>query len=269
MAYYGKGVLYFADDLVKHIDNYQKAASLHRGPVLPEIFRGIGMAYAHAGFKEKAIDYVKEALILADDSAAYYNTLGEIENCNGNFGKSIEFLEKSYAIDSTDLRVIRFIAQGYLYHDQFEESLEYYKKFEERLKTLDRPVTGIGLFLIGYAYWVNGFNKEAEYYFNRGLERWYKRIELGQYTTGANNAFYPLAGFYAFRGDRDKAYEYLRLINQKPRMPLYFIKNYKFNPLFDNIRDEPEFQQFLRDVEAKYQAEHERVRKWLEENDML
>ncbi len=33
--------------------------------------------------------------------------------------------------------------------------------------------------------------------------------------------------------------------------------------------DEPEFQQIVRDVEAKYQAEHERVRKWLEENDML
>jgi molybdopterin converting factor small subunit len=37
--------------------------------------------------------------------------------------------------------------------------------------------------------------------------------------------------------------------------------------LFDNIRAEPEFQQIVRDVEAKYQAEYERVRKWLEEND--
>ena len=43
----------------------------------------------------------------------------------------------------------------------------------------------------------------------------------------------------------------------------------KTDPLFDSIRGEPEFQQIARDVEAKYQAEHERVRKWLEENDML
>ena len=41
------------------------------------------------------------------------------------------------------------------------------------------------------------------------------------------------------------------------------------DPLFDSIRDEPEFKQIVRDVETKYQAEHERVRKWLEENDML
>ena len=30
------------------------------------------------------------------------------------------------------------------------------------------------------------------------------------------------------------------------------------------MRNEPEFQQIVRDMEAKYQAEHERVRKWLE-----
>jgi uncharacterized protein YacL (UPF0231 family) len=40
-------------------------------------------------------------------------------------------------------------------------------------------------------------------------------------------------------------------------------------PLFDNLRDDPEFQQILHSMEVKCQAEHERVRKWLEENEML
>jgi hypothetical protein len=47
---------------------------------------------------------------------------------------------------------------------------------------------------------------------------------------------------------------------------LNMIKN---DPLFDNIRNETEFQAILRDLEAKYQAEHERVRKLLEEQGML
>ena len=38
--------------------------------------------------------------------------------------------------------------------------------------------------------------------------------------------------------------------------------------LINNVY-EPEFQKIVRDVEAKYQAEHERVRQWLEENEML
>ena len=58
-------------------------------------------------------------------------------------------------------------------------------------------------------------------------------------------------------------------MNQKPSMPRWMIKDLNNDPLFDNIRDEPEFQQIVRDVEAKYQAGHERVRRWLEENDML
>jgi hypothetical protein len=39
--------------------------------------------------------------------------------------------------------------------------------------------------------------------------------------------------------------------------------------LFDSIRDEEEFKQIFRDVETKYQTEHERVRKWLEEQGEL
>ena len=52
-------------------------------------------------------------------------------------------------------------------------------------------------------------------------------------------------------------------------MSLWVTGNIKDDPMFSSIRDEPEFQQIVNDVEAKYQAEHERVRQWLEENDML
>ncbi|MBK6285662.1 MAG: hypothetical protein IPF54_26045 [Draconibacterium sp.] len=36
-------------------------------------------------------------------------------------------------------------------------------------------------------------------------------------------------------------------------------------PFFDSIREEPRFQNILKDVEAKYQVNHERVGKWLKE----
>ena len=34
-------------------------------------------------------------------------------------------------------------------------------------------------------------------------------------------------------------------------------------------RDEPEFDQIMTDLETIYKAEHERVRQWLEENEIL
>ena len=96
-----------------------------------------------------------------------------------------------------------------------------------------------------------------------------KSIELGREYAQIRWAHYDLAGMYAFRGKRDKAYENLKIFNQKQVEPLFMVTLIKDDPMFDSIRDEPEFQQIVRDVEAKYQAEHERVRQWLEENDML
>jgi hypothetical protein len=50
---------------------------------------------------------------------------------------------------------------------------------------------------------------------------------------------------------------------------LWMVTSIKFDPLFLTIRNEPEFRQIVRDVEEKYHAEHERVRKWLEERGEL
>ena len=78
-------------------------------------------------------------------------------------------------------------------------------------------------------------------------------------------AYFDLAGVYAFRGEKDQAYKNLRIFNQIQRVNLVVPMLMKTDPLFKSIRNEPEFQQIARDVEAKYQAEHERVRKWIEE----
>ncbi len=52
-------------------------------------------------------------------------------------------------------------------------------------------------------------------------------------------------------------------------MHLWIVWDIKNDPLFDSIREEERFQKILQIIEAKYQAEHERVRKWLEEQEML
>ena len=121
--------------------------------------------------------------------------------------------------------------------------------------------------MIGYAYWANGFNEEAEYYFDTGLEVYKILNELGRVPQRSN--LYAPAAMYAFLGDKDKAYEYLKLYIQRIKVSIVKIKDIKYNPLFDSIRDEPEFQQIVSEMEAKYQKEHERVRQWLEENDLL
>ena len=124
-------------------------------------------------------------------------------------------------------------------------------------------------YLIGYAFWQNGNKKESDFYFDRSIKTYIDIINSGQDERNNKFHFYRLAGIYAFRGDKQKAYENLNKMNIGQMAGLDEVIGIKMDPLFNSIRNEPEFQQIVRDVEAKYQAEHERVRKWMEEQGKL
>jgi TolB-like protein/Tfp pilus assembly protein PilF len=269
MAYYGKGNLYSYGDLVNWIDNYQKAASLNRGPELPALLFEIGWAYYSAGYPEKAMQYYQDKLKLDGDSAYYYAELARYECWLGNFNKSIEFGVKSNAIDSTNVVALLFLGNSYVLLGRYEESLKYYKKWIERSKTQGDDWVKNAMHRVGYAFWINGFKKEAEHYFDEQINYCTRMIDLKRLFAQTLYTYYDLAGVYAFRGDRVKAYENLRIFNQRKTEYLWTRMLIKTDPLFNGIRNEPEFQQIVRDVEAKYQAEHERVSKWLEEKGML
>jgi len=267
-AYLNKGILYFYDDHVKALANLHKAASLHRGSSLPMLYRRISEAYGTAGFKEQSDYYFDQFFKMVPDSAAYYYHLYNWQHYTGNYEKAIEFLEKSYAIDSSNFEKAYFLGLNHMFFGQFEESLAYMKIYDRRSKARNMRDAHYE-YRIGYAYWINGFKEEAAYYFETGLEMLNGMLEEGRHFYHDFLTYYFLASIYAFQGENAKAYENLRLLNQRQRMPQWQVSNIKDDPMFDSLRHEPEFQQIVRDIEAKYQAEHERVRKWLEENDML
>ena len=94
-------------------------------------------------------------------------------------------------------------------------------------------------------------------------------LELNRHFAADIVSFYKLAALFAFQGNKEKAYEYFDQLNKQQKMPLWMVTCITNDPVFDSLRGDPQFQQIVRDVEAKYEAEHERVRQWLEENDML
>jgi hypothetical protein len=51
--------------------------------------------------------------------------------------------------------------------------------------------------------------------------------------------------------------------------PLWWKSLAKHDPLFVSIRNKERFQKILQNMQAKYQAEHERVKKWIEDQAML
>jgi len=264
-AYWRRGELYFYDDHVKALYNIHKAASIHRGTHLPYLYMRISSTYASAGFKEKFDYYLNESFKLEPDSTAYYYQLYLWPHCAGNYRKALEFLEKSYAIDSSGLERVFFLGLNHMFIGQYEESLEYLKIYARRSEALNRH-DAHNVYRIGYAYLINDYKEEAAYYLDKGIDILSDMLKDGRHQYHDFMTYYCFAAIYAFQGEKAKAYENLRLLNQRQRMPQWQVSNIKDDPMFDSIRHEPEFQQIVTDVEAKYQAEHERVRQWLEEN---
>jgi TolB-like protein len=268
-AYNEKGNFYYTNNDCINIINYkQKAASINHGPEYAGLLIAVGWAYLTTGFFDKAKQYFQDGLKLDGDSLSYYHSLAQDEFWHENLNKSIEYGEKGYAIDSTNMNLLSFLGMAYEWIGQYKESLKYYKKYLKKLKA-QGGLDISGMQRIGYAYWQNGYKEEAEYYFSEQINYCNKSIKLKRLYGQNLSAYYDLAGVYAFRGERDKAYKNLKIFNQVQRPRSWFIMSNNTDPLFNSIRNEPEFQQIVRDVEAKYLAEHERVRKWLEETGQL
>lgn len=258
LAYVGKG----------DIKSLQIASSLNHGPELPLIVGSLASLYTDAGFIEMANNNL-EYLKLIGEPIQYFRCAGYSEAKQGHGEKAMEFYRKIYEIDSTNMWSLAGLGDLYSFNGQFEESLKYYKKLVERQKA-SGTLAFISSHRIGYVYFKNGYKKEAEYYFEKQIEYCNGQIKLNRPWAQELYPYYDLAGVYAFKGDKVKAYKNLKIYNQRKEPEgLWMVSLIKTDPLFNSIRNEAEFQQIVRDVEARQQALHERVKEQIKEQGML
>jgi hypothetical protein len=266
----GSSAVYYNYDFVKALENYQKAISLKPGSQLPTILRRICNVFNQIGFPDKAHQYLQDALKLDRDTLTTYRNLSSIEFNSGNFTKANELDKKYYLKDTIDASNYFDLGSSYMFLRQPDKTLYYYEKYLQKKGKEITLYDLYGLHRIAWAYLQRGDKKKSEFYLNECIENCEKVKQLGR-----GSQFYPLrydynlAAAYAFKGDKKKAYENLNEWASIRICPLWGLIFLKYDPLFDSIRNESEFLKIVSEMEAKYQAEHERVKKWLEEQGML
>ena len=189
----------------------------------------------------------------------YFSHVSTAEWNLGNNEKRFELLLRAFAIDSTNISIIRQLGEIYRDMGKWEEALKYWRKYFSigRLYEFDWAN-------LGYSYLKNGYKKEAEDCFDKYMEYTENYIKLYPKSL-INNKL--LANVSAMRGDKEKTFEYLNLYKQKPVLHSDILFN--TDPWYDNISNEPDFQKIASEIKAKFQAEYERIKKWLEEQGML
>jgi tetratricopeptide (TPR) repeat protein len=137
-AFYGRGGVYYNYDLVKCLEDSQKAVSLNHGPELPSLLHNLSVAYSNAGFIEKAKYYGLEALKLDRDSLSYYSKIYSISDFESSHYvlKIVKLLEKEYSKDSSNLRNLYDLGLNYVFLHQPEKALKCFKKYFQKNQSL-------------------------------------------------------------------------------------------------------------------------------------
>jgi TolB-like protein/Tfp pilus assembly protein PilF len=271
-AYHEKAKYYWwQNDLDKEIDNRFNASLLNHGAELPELLTSLGDAFVRAGFPDKAGDYYLEALNLDGDSIKYLSLLVRKELYLGEIEKSKEFLDKisirdsDYSNESIFFNLNANYVSYYLKAHQLEKALKYINKLTYS-EHISQHLKNLTLNQVAFIYWVNAYLKFPEDAYSAMLDSRYKLITKSDFFSYISEDEYALACLYSIRGDKEKAIKFLDGHNQHTsRFDLSWVNVLQNDPSLDNIRNVPEFQKIIKDVESKYQAEHEQVRKWLGE----
>ena len=226
----------------------------------------LSYCFLYSGYSQTAKLYCRQILDQYNDSSYYYYMMADFERTEGNFKGAEDFDLKRYEIDSTDTGTIWSLLYDQILLRDFKNAYNYVVALEnEDLKTGRDIEPGI---LSGYVYLKKGDTKKAEYHL-KGFEQNILNDTISKlFNTQFIQNFY-LAIVYSVMGEKRKALDNLKMLKNRKTGYVWLVTDLKHYPCFDFIRDEPEFIEVLKDVETKYQAEHERVGKLLKEQGIM
>jgi tetratricopeptide (TPR) repeat protein len=225
------------------------------------------LVYRKTGFPELEKQMVQQLLSFNNDSLEFLNNMVMLENWQGNYQVALKYGLEIWSMDSTDSYSNLILAVNYVYLNDLYSALKHVRIYENiniRMKGEFQP-TGF----TGYIHMMNGNAEEAYLHYQGVISMWQKQFELNTPLVQANRGLHELADVYLALGEKEKALKYLKVLKTLQTIDLVHITVLKSWPGFDIIRNEPEFQDILKVIEATYQKEHLRIEKLLIREGMI
>ena len=226
------------------------------------------------GLYDEGEKYAEKLIELTGDSTYYYWTLLHVNFNLGNYNSVEKYAHKIYNSDSLNLGKLLglhhsyFLGNTYLNLRDYKEAYRILEKYTKSMKQQGRKIQPD--FYLGYIYYKNGRNKEANFHFDGSIKYRLQIIEQNKPSIICS-ANLGLTFIYAAVGEKEKALRHLRVVNSQPSY-LYLcsqISRFKISPMVDCIRNEPEYKEFLKNAEARYLEEHNKVEKLLRREGLL
>ncbi len=202
-------------------DNYQQALSLEPGNADVLYSLGGGLYFA-IGRWDNAIRLMKECIEIDPLKPLYFLNLGNILTHAGRLDESIAYFKKTLELNPQFQRAHLYLGRSYLLMGKPEMALKEMQK--ENLEVFR-------IFGMAMAYYAANRHKEADEVLRDFSDRF------------QNEWSYLLAELYAFRGEKDKAFIWLKNAYEKNDGWLVFLKG---DPLLKNLKNDPRYTAFLK-----------------------
>jgi len=226
------------------------------------IFLHISNAFVQSGFIDDAQYYINKSLDYDPENLYSHYVKAYILFAHNNDLKELkESLLETLDKDTTRLDVLQEVGKTCYYMRDYEEAYFYYKKFlyireEQNLDIYKGENSKIALVLAKM-----GMKEESKKYL----------MDFKEYADNDNSVYQQLslAAYYSYTGDRQKSLEHLKLFTQKENFFYWILIFLKIEPLFDNVKDLPEFKKINQEIESNFWHYHDQLKASLEEKGLL
>jgi len=219
---------------------------------LAQMLFTIGLNYLEVTDYQKAEYYLDKALVYDPDNLTFLLSKGQLYLVTGQNDLLLSLAQRIMEVSPSD-RGLFEMGMYYLMVKEYETSTEYFGRyFSEESKPGARTVSH----MYGYALLKTGRLEEAN--------RWFEIMKSLIREHGHESPDYEYAKIYSAKGMIDSAYFHLQKAVAEP-LHLGLSDFIERDPLFENIKDEPEFQRLVQNAKEKVNKKRDEVRK-LEES---
>lgn len=222
----------------------------------------LGNALAQTGFIDKSLEYIDKSLKYNPNNPfARYLKAFVVYAKNKDLRETKHLLLTEFKKDTTRLDILQDIAKVSFYLKEYDSAYRYYQRFNYLRELYKLDIYRHENLNIGIVYEKAGDIKKAKEFINN-YHQYIKTDQTAYKDLG-------LTAYYDYTGDTDKAIEHLRRFVKEDNIQYWIILFMREEPIPNGINQVPECKKLMDEIEAKFWANHEKLKLTLEEKGLL
>ncbi len=219
-------------------------------------------ALVQSGFVDEALTYVNKSLdLLPQNYYAPYLKIFILHARDQEIERTRHGLITEWKKDTTRLDILQEIGKLLYYQEDYDSAYYYYQKF-----ATTRDIVGLDIYAyedlkIGITYEKQGYPEQAA--------RFYESYEA--YCEGDDSIYkgVSLAALHMHRNEPDLAMEQLKIFSTQRNIQYWFLLFLDTDPLFRRLASHSEYATTIQKIEKQFWEDHNRLKKSLEEKDLI